>query len=792
MKKNFTSIALTMSTVFLFIFAACGSEPPKYADCTSGLKAGDLIITEFFPNPKGSNKYKQYVEIYNPGTQNIDLTGVRFFWNKGTTTKQAWVFEGDNAVVKPGQYFVFGDYETPAVLPSYLDYAFTQEFKMPSSGIGTIGLHCNSVVIHEVTYDSSLFKEAFAIVRSGDNALNSDDSETWCQVPKADTYLLSAISTDGTDEEGESTQADSEDSEVLSQNYGAPKKANPTCAPESPLVLPSCTAALNPGDFYINEVMVNPSGADAFKEYIEIYNPGNASLSLNGLKIFRRKLDGTAESAKWSILSGTLPSKSYFVVGDYSERPLPAHLDYGIPYELGLPNSSGQIGFYCNDIVIDLMKYNTTTDGTSLSLLTGLTSPYEENDDPINWSPTPKQPEYEIPTLSENYGTPGSENAAMPKCFLGQGAFIITEIMANPKGADTNQEYVEIYNPGNVSIDLGGVTFFKKTLAGTETAKWTFSEGAIVQPGSYFVMGDTADPSQLPGYLDYGFSTALALPNSSAQIGFYCGKTIIDMAEYPDPKEGFSLSLNPLFLTVTGNDDPTNWCNTPKEDDYIIAGTMDTNGNSTLNYGTPGSENPSCTSQPIGSCLDEGKCRDISSGNCRDIEIPTAADVVISEIMGNTPASAPGLNYKYVELYARNTFDLNTVYIGKSNDSDASPADTEINSEQCITVQAGEYFVIARSADSSINGGLPKVDFVYSAFSPNQSGYVYLSKEAKGVDRIIEIQYGKGTQYHSQQLSSDKLNSGQVSYCQSTDTYATTIDDVSLYGTPGNANTLCP
>ena len=59
-----------------------GAQNAKGGD--SGVcELGDVKINEFMANPSGSDSGAEWVELYNPGTVDLDLTG--WFWNTETT-----------------------------------------------------------------------------------------------------------------------------------------------------------------------------------------------------------------------------------------------------------------------------------------------------------------------------------------------------------------------------------------------------------------------------------------------------------------------------------------------------------------------------------------------------------------------------------------------------------------------------------------------------------------------------------------------------------------------------------
>ena len=170
-------------------------------------------------------------------------------------------------------------------------------------------------------------------------------------------------------------------------------------------------------------------------------------------------------------------------------------------------------------------------------------------------------------------GTPGGSGSG--KCSgLNAGDIIITEIMANPKGSDSYQEYVEIYNPTSNPIDLNGVkVFISKDDGSNEKSKVTLKD-ATVQPGQYFTIGDFSDAvdeetgiAPTPySHLDYTISKTFSITNNDARLGLRCGETILDEVTWAKSKEGYALILSGNKLNAADHSSATTWCNIPAED----------------------------------------------------------------------------------------------------------------------------------------------------------------------------------------------------------------------------------
>jgi hypothetical protein len=68
------------------------------------------------------------------------------------------------------------------------------------------------------------------------------------------------------------------------------------------------------------------------------------------------------------------------------------------------------------------------------------------------------------------------------KCYTRPLPLRITEILPNPSGSDIGNEFIEIYNPNSVDIDLVVYGFY---VGGDYDHKYTFAVGAHIGPGQY-------------------------------------------------------------------------------------------------------------------------------------------------------------------------------------------------------------------------------------------------------------------------------------------------------------------
>ncbi|NRD51458.1 lamin tail domain-containing protein, partial [Corallococcus exiguus] len=119
--------------------------------------------------------------------------------------------------------------------------------------------------------------------------------------------------------------------------------------------------------------------------------------------------------------------------------------------------------------------------------------------------------------------------------------------------------------------------------------------------------------------------------------------------------------------------------------------------------GSPGAANAPCGHVgDAGVPEDAGvvaTCRSVGADAVRPVVLPAPGDLVITEVMAN-PRGDDTLG-EWVELRATAPVDLNGVTLV------AEAGEATVKAEGCLSLSAGEYAVLARRTDATLNGGLP-------------------------------------------------------------------------------------
>lgn len=177
------------------------------------------------------------------------------------------------------------------------------------------------------------------------------------------------------------------------------------------------------------------------------------------------------------------------------------------------------------------------------------------------------------------------------------GDLVITEISKDTSFAfDSQGEWVELFNTTGVAIDIEG--FVLRDDDGDTHTIDAAGFGVLVPAGGYITLGINGDCT-LNGGINHAYVySGFFLSNGSDEVVLDdFNQIVIDAVAYdngvtfPD-NEGAALSLDPLKLNATDNDDGANWTSATCPLGTGCGVLYDTD------LGTPGADNGICTTPP--------------------------------------------------------------------------------------------------------------------------------------------------------------------------------------------------
>ncbi|SMP72239.1 Dockerin type I repeat-containing protein [Neorhodopirellula lusitana] len=314
----------------------------------------ELYINEFMADndsvvedPDEAGAYEDWVEIYNPGTEAIDLSGMSM--TDDLTDPTQWQFASGTTIAAGGYLIVWADGDTD----QGDDHA---TFKL-SSGGEEIGLyHTDGItLIDSVTFGEQVTDVSYGRFPDGSetfvsmttptpSATNVNDTTTNV-APVADAggpysglvdeaITLTAdgsTDTDGTivtyawdlDNDGDYDDASGVTTSFTSTTAGTFTVGVQVTDDEGATSTESTTvsvltATVTPVELYINEFMADndatiedPDEAGAFEDWVEIYNPGTEAIDLSGMSL----TDDLTDPTQWQFASGTtIAAGGYLIV----------------------------------------------------------------------------------------------------------------------------------------------------------------------------------------------------------------------------------------------------------------------------------------------------------------------------------------------------------------------------------------------------------------------------------------------------------------------------------------------
>jgi hypothetical protein len=540
------------------------------------------------------------------------------------------------------------------------------------------------------------------------------------------------------------------------------------------------------GDLVVSELMLNPVGSDTGKEWIEIYNASSESIILNRV-IFR--VAGSGEAKDYTVRGApSVAAKSYFVMGDGNIDEL-EYLDFS--YDDGISafnNTVGSVQILCKDDVIDQIVYGGESDieapdeGKSLAFEGGVAPSYELNDDSTYWC---SATETITDDVDGNKGTPGNTNGLCGFATCDDngtvrdvvpptsGDLIITEVFGNASGSDTGKEWIEIYMAGSTTVDLNGLSLvITKTTEddGAQSSEKIWLEGTnctSASNGAYFVIGASTDTSENGGVSVDVLASDLSMGNSNIEkltIDLKHGSTIIDTAIVGEPFDGKSTALDPAYLSSSGNDLASNFC------EATVTGIFD-------EIGSPGQANTD---------LCGGTCND--GGTARAIVAPAAGDFVINEIYANAQATGGANEWIELAIESESAIDLNGLEMSIT-----------ATSTRVWTLDSNDCIEVSKSTTPYVVIGTDSMSEIPTALNASSTGSLYdsaatISINMNGSDTELDsaayIDPTDGTSYN---LDPSKItttdNDDVANWCEATT--AASVFDTDGLGSPGAANESC-
>ena len=407
--------------------------------------------------------------------------------------------------------------------------------------------------------------------------------------------------------------------------------------------------------------------------------------------------------------------------------------------------------------------------------------------------------------------------AGQPETRVAMGAVIISEILYDPHSGldDDSAEWIELHNTTDEDIVLNGC-FVVDEVHLDPLQDQAVLDGMTITSGGFLLLGRSNDPA-VNGGLNMDALFDFGLSNGGDIIVLSCAGMVVDRVAYDDGNtypNARQASIARSQDTLLGPDsDAVRWC--LGQAVYLA---------DPEHRGTPGAANPLCPELMPGECQANADCAENERCNvdtceevivpdctndmecegdlvCRDgaciagpmgmMGNPMAGELLVTEIMYNPHNGLSDNNAEWIEVHNASNRDIvldgcDIADEGAATGSTGSPV--ELNGP----LNAGEYLVVARSADPAVNGGL--MPFATFGFALRNSGDTVHVR--CGGETLDAVTYGGAAGFPigeaiSVQRSQDAMvgpHQEDTPWCLSTDIY---LADPEHRGTPGTANTVC-
>ncbi len=230
------------------------------------------------------------------------------------------------------------------------------------------------------------------------------------------------------------------------------------------------------------ELMYDPSGSDTGHEWVEVYNQGEEPVSLDDQWKF---FDGSSHILNLIQGSATIAPHSLAVIADKSDLFLAQYPLYdGTLFDsvVSIGNSGSTIALYNNGQATaeSSLTFDPGWGGSGNDKTLEKIDPAGSNER-SNWHES-----------SVDLGTPGTfpdpnpDPNPNPDPIDLRDKLIITELLPNPVGSDTDNEWIELHNSSNQELPLSGVIIHDSS-----ASRYTFPVATLLAADQYLVLGRT-------------------------------------------------------------------------------------------------------------------------------------------------------------------------------------------------------------------------------------------------------------------------------------------------------------
>lgn len=463
--------------VLLVLVAGCLSGCSEEL-CESRSPGALVKLNEVMVDPQGSDTGQEWLELYNAGAQEVDVSGweIEWFLSDADSPSGSVVLPEGTRVTAGEFLLVGGPYASPA--PDV-----EVEFDL-GNGSGGDGIHlCDECarLIDAVVYS----KETDPL--DGETPINPHEITDEAGVAATSIALL------GDDGDSLARCKDGVDTERSGEDFRATDAPTPRATNGD--ICPAEVVCPDEADLVVSEVMPDPALTGEPTEYIEIYNAGAAAIPLICVVLYDDGFDvgegravecggeiGAGAYAVFTKDAADLAQGTGLAEDEICELSMSLHNDgeiWGVGHVTGDKQERLLDAVDCGEMDCPFAE------GASMNLDAGALDA-AANDEPGSWCTSTTPFDHD----GEHAGTPGADNEVCVFVYLEEGAAFITEVMPqplSPPGA-AHGEYIEAFNVSGEDIPLSEV----KVREGSSAKNLTCRTG-IWPDSTLLVMARDAD-----------------------------------------------------------------------------------------------------------------------------------------------------------------------------------------------------------------------------------------------------------------------------------------------------------
>ncbi len=331
---------------------------------------------------------------------------------------------------------------------------------------------------------------------------------------------------------------------------GTPRKENSLVSIEqnnAPIggggsVASSIVPVSNATKLLITEFQITGGSGQTGDDFIEIYNPNEAAINLNGYRLVKRTKTGTSDTSIKSWTSDIVISpRGYYLWANSDYVDIPATPDGTTSASIANDNGIAiRLGAADTGTIIDSVGWgnaeNIFFEGSRLSN-PGANQSWSRKQNNGSFMDTDNNEyDFELKTCPDPKGQIGSCEEASSASFYSSSTaahVVISEVYPDQTGA--NADFIELYNPLSTAINLGTYSIVERKLSETtEISLISFPSSEVIEGRSFFLIGFDEYGNVSSSAADANRSSKSLFTTTSTKITLLDGESTVDEMSY-DP-----------------------------------------------------------------------------------------------------------------------------------------------------------------------------------------------------------------------------------------------------------------